>query len=110
MRASTGPARYALRLLVAVTYVGALVLALQLAGVGGVTDEPAQAEPAVEVTTTAAAPPPRPESAPARIPEWAWGMHRWHDDRHGNVRPLDAPLTMPAWYWEWRAWRKAFSP
>jgi hypothetical protein len=93
---------------VAVTYVGALLLALQLAGLGGVTDEPAQAE-AVAVEP-AVPPPPRPDSLPNRIPEWAWGMYRWHDDRHGNARPHDAPSTLPRWYWEWRAWRNELEP
>ena len=104
-RPRVGPRRLALRLVVAVSYIVGVVLALQLAGLGlrGVTDEPAQAE-LVEPTPAVAAPP-RPGSAPAQIPAWAWGMYRWHDDRHGNVRPLAAPRTMPRWYWEWREWR-----
>ena len=95
-----------LRLVVVVAYVGALVFALQLAGIRGirgVTDEPAQAE-RVELVP-AAQPPPRPASVPKRIPEWAWGMARWHDHRQ-SMRPLDAPQALPRWYWEWRAWRK----
>jgi hypothetical protein len=92
-----------------VAYVGALVLALQLSGLGGgVADEPAQAEP-VEVAPAEAAPPPRPASAPKRIPAWAWATYRWHDD-HAGVRPVDAPPTLPAWYWEWRAWKARVDP
>jgi hypothetical protein len=88
-----------------VAYVGALVLALQLAGIRGVTDEPAQAEPA-EVAPAATPPPPRPQSVPTRIPEWAWATSRWHDQRQAGLRPEDAPQVLPRWYWEWRAWRK----
>lgn len=105
IRRPATPARYALRLVVAAAYVGSLVLALQLAGFGGVTDEPAQAEPAA-VAPAESSPPQRPESVPTRIPQWAWGLYRWHDDRLGNARPADAPPTLPRWYWEWRAWRK----
>jgi hypothetical protein len=94
-----------------VAYVGALVLALQLGGVGwvGVGDEPALAEP-VAVAPVETPAPPRPSSAPKRIPQWAWGMYRWHDDRQANARPLDAPSTLPRWYWEWRAWQNELEP
>lgn len=106
---AASPGRHALRLVVAASYVGALFVAVQLAGLGGVTDEPAQVEP-VEAAPVVAEPPPRPEAVPNRIPEWAWGLSLWHDDRLGNVRPLEAPQTVPGWYWEWRAWRKELGP
>lgn len=55
--------------------------------------------------------PPRPESAPARIPRWAWGMHEWLLTPVGErgTRPADAPRRLPDWYWEWREWRLALA-
>ncbi len=60
-------------------------------------------------TTELVDPPPRPESVPARIPQWAWDMHKWHLTPVGerDPRPVDAPRRLPDWYWEWREWRLA---
>lgn len=88
----------------AAAYVGSLFVALQLSGVGGLTDEPAQAEPAIVAPT--GPPPARPQSVPKRVPAWAWAMSRWHDDRVAGERPSVAPQVLPGWYWDWRAWRK----
>ena len=83
IRRRATPARYALRLVVAVAYVA--------------------------VAPAGKAPPNRPAAVPKRIPAWAWATYRWHDDRTG-VRPPDAPPTLPAWYWEWRAWKAEVDP
>lgn len=56
--------------------------------------------------------PPRPVSAPALVPGWAWEMHAWHSTPgpERDARPAGAPERLPAWYWEWRAWRTALAP
>jgi hypothetical protein len=67
---------------------------------------------ATESSTLPAAPlPTRPESAPNRIPGWAWALHAWHSTpaAQRDERPRGAPARVPAWYWEWRAWRLAVS-
>lgn len=53
--------------------------------------------------------PPRPATAPARIPTWAWALHSWHSTAPAErgARPVAAPARVPAWYWDWRAWRLA---
>lgn len=50
---------------------------------------------------------PRPESAPARIPPWAWELNEWHSTSGAErgPRPEAAPTPVPGWYWEWRSWR-----
>ena len=71
---------------------------------------PWRAEPAPVVTEPQPLPP-RPESAPALIPAWAWDMHAWHSTpgSERGARPANAPQRMPGWYWEWREWRIALS-
>jgi len=95
------------RLFVAAAYVGcayvAFLLASPLLERTPVAPEPAEAGVAGEEKVELG---PRPESAPARIPEWAWEIYKWHDDPHGHVRPVEAPARLPDWYWEWREWRK----
>lgn len=98
--------RAALRLGAAGSYAAAVAVAAALAAPIFESDASSAAPPPA-VPTVAISVPERPESAPRRIPEWAWGMYAWHDDELGHVRPLDAPKRLPAWYWEWREWRAA---
>jgi hypothetical protein len=53
-------------------------------------------------------PPPRPDTVPQRIPQWAWDLNEWHSTPQGErgARPEGAPARVPDWYWEWRAWRQ----
>jgi hypothetical protein len=64
-----------------------------------------------EPAATVAPLPPRPASAPAAIPGWAWKLHAWHSAAAAErgPRPEAAPRRVPAWYWEWREWRLAVS-
>jgi hypothetical protein len=48
-------------------------------------------------------PAPRPAGLPAPIPDWAYQLAAWQQNRVGR-RPA-APRAVPAWYWRWRAWR-----
>jgi hypothetical protein len=52
-------------------------------------------------------PPPRPESVPDGIPQWAWDLNEWHSasEAERGPRPEAAPRRVPEWYWEWRGWR-----
>jgi hypothetical protein len=54
----------------------------------------------------------RPASAPARIPGWAWELHRWQLTKPiaRGERPASAPASVPSWYWDWRAWRMSLAP
>jgi hypothetical protein len=64
-----------------------------------------------ETSATVTPPPPRPASAPAQIPPWAWELNAWHSAPATvrGARPADAPARVPAWYWEWREWRLALA-
>ena len=53
----------------------------------------------------------RPASVPARVPPWAWELHRWQLTAPAarGERPRAAPARLPAWYWDWRVWRLALA-
>jgi hypothetical protein len=48
-------------------------------------------------------PAPRPAGLPSPIPDWAYQLAAWQQNRAGRRPP--APRPVPAWYWRWRAWR-----
>lgn len=108
-------ARYVRRFAALALYAGAgalvwfVVLTPLLEPEGG--EEDAQAVAGTTATLETVDMPPRPESAPARIPQWAWQMHEWHLTSVGErgPRPADAPRRIPDWYWEWREWRLALT-
>jgi len=58
-------------------------------------------------TTTQAKLPARPQGVPARIPSWAWSMHKWllTAPQERGARPEAAPAHLPSWFWDWRTWR-----
>lgn len=85
-------------------------VAVAVAGFAGylVLDASLQAE------APAASPAPaveRPLSVPARVPPWAWELHRWQltSPAARGERPSGAPARLPGWYWDWRAWRLALA-
>jgi hypothetical protein len=94
--------RYSARLFAVAAYGAALFIAYQLIS-PVLPERGGTASPAA----TASEPIPRPASAPARVPEWAWAMHRWHSTpaAERGARPQGAPQRLPAWYWDWREWR-----
>ena len=53
--------------------------------------------------------PARPRGVPARIPGWAWSMHKWllTAPQERGARPKAAPAHLPSWFWAWRKWRLA---
>ena len=61
---------------------------------------------APKATTTV---PPRPKSAPAHIPGWAWSMQQWFNKPAASrgPRPKAAPTRLPKWFWAWRKWHLA---
>ena len=54
----------------------------------------------------------RPQNIPARIPAWAWELHKWHLRSVGErgSRPDAAPQRVPGWYWDFRRWRISLAP
>ena len=79
--------RAALRLGVAGSYTAAVAVAVALTAPIFESSE-SSAAPAPAVPAVAISAPERPGSAPSRIPEWAWGLYAWHDDKLGHERPL----------------------
>jgi len=54
----------------------------------------------------------RPQTIPARVPAWAWDLHKWHLTPAGErgPRPEGAPARPPDWYWDFRRWRISLAP
>jgi hypothetical protein len=88
-----------------------MVLAPLLDSRDGDSEDDGAAAAAADTTVEQVEVPPRPESAPERIPRWGWQMHQWHLVPVGErgPRPVDAPRRLPDWYWEWREWRLALT-
>jgi len=107
--------RFFRRLLAFAAYgaaIGALVfilwplLPIPTGGSGGEGDNANAAE------TPAQTVPARPKGIPARIPPWAWDLHKWlatSPDQRG-ARPKAAPAHVPTWFWTWRKWRLELAP
>ena len=69
-------------------------------------------EPVLPESSSGPTPIERPATIPARVPAWAWELHKWHltPAAERGSRPAAAPRHVPEWFWDFRRWRLSLAP